>query len=201
LSWSSSSRCWYTSKIGAAFPWKRMCNTYSACECRSPTDFTYTSQWRWHYCICGTRAVEKLSPHRTGNGGCPDRGSSKCLATIICIHTTIHRAYMCFQAISSFAYGPGNNTVWLRSFCRVLWTQMNYDSRLRVCSISRHICAVDNSDAIRERGYKISLSISVWYCIAGSLSWAPVCYLVGRLLNDIVIFWKLFSRDWLELYL
>lgn len=122
LSWSTSFRCWYTSKIGAAFPWKRKCNTYGACECRSPTDFTDTSQWRWHNCICETRAVEKLLPLRTGNGGCPDRGSSKCLATIISIHTTTHRAYMCFQAIFSFAYGPGNNAVWMSSYCSIMET-------------------------------------------------------------------------------
>ena len=169
------------------------CNTYGACECRSPRDFTDTSQWRRHNCICETRAVEKLSPHRTGSGGCPDRGSSKHLATTSFIHTTTHRAYMCFQAIFIFACGPGNNAVWMSSFCTVLWKQMKHDLRLRVCSLSRHICAVDKFDAIRERGCKVRLSISVWYCIVASLSWVPVFYLVDRLLNDIV---KLFCRDW-----
>jgi hypothetical protein len=116
LSWSTSSRYWYTSKIGVAFPWNRKCSTYGACECRSSTVLTDTSQWRWHSCICETRRAEKLSPPRTGNGGCPDRGSSKYLVTISSIHTTTHRAYMCFQSIFSFACDPGNNAVWMRLF-------------------------------------------------------------------------------------
>jgi len=77
---------------------------------------------------------------------------------------------MCFQSIFSFAFDPGSNAVWMSSFCRVLWRQMKYVLRLRVCSVSRHICAVDNSNAVRKRGCKVPWSISVWYCIVGSLS-------------------------------
>jgi hypothetical protein len=41
------------------------------------------------------------------------------------------------------------------------------------------------------------ISDSVWTGIAG----APTCYMSGRLLKDVVIFWKLFYRGGLEMSL
>lgn len=48
-------------------PWNRKCDTCGTCECRSLTDSTDTSQWRYHNFSCRTKA-SKLMRHCTRNG-------------------------------------------------------------------------------------------------------------------------------------
>jgi hypothetical protein len=75
----------------------------------------------------------------------------------------------------------------------ILWTtDEGCFTRESVFSVhNSHLWTRDNFRAIRERGIS-SVSVSVFGLVSSrTLSWAPVCYSTGRLLNDIVIFWKL----------
>jgi hypothetical protein len=157
LPWSTSSRRWCVSTIGAASLWDKKCNTYyGTCECRSPTDCTDTSQWRCNDCSCGTRAVEKLTHE---DWDYPNRESSKYFMTINCIHTTTRGAHICLQTIvlygCNFANGYDINSLRMSSFYTTFCGQTKRVLRMRdVVNVHKsHLWARDNPHAIREGGY------------------------------------------------
>jgi hypothetical protein len=79
------------------------------------------------------------------------------------------------------------NTQWTHEECFTREGAFNiHNSRL---------WARDSPHAIRECGYQACFSVSVWLVSSGTSVLALVCYLPGWLLNDDVIFLKLFYRD------
>jgi hypothetical protein len=68
LFWSTSSRRYCFSTIGAASPWDRKCNRYSTMEFLPSVCSASTNLWKRHNCSCGTRTVEKLKQYRAGIG-------------------------------------------------------------------------------------------------------------------------------------
>jgi len=66
LFWSTSSRHYCVSTIGAGSPWDRKCNRYSTFL--PPMCYAGTNRRKHHNCSCGTRTVEKLTQYRAGIG-------------------------------------------------------------------------------------------------------------------------------------
>jgi len=63
--------------------------------------WTDYSQWRFHNCCSGTRALEKLTRYRVIIETVPTEGSRKYFLTVVWIHTTICGMDICFQTIVS----------------------------------------------------------------------------------------------------
>jgi hypothetical protein len=108
----------------------------------------------------------------------PNRGSSKYLITINCIHTTTHRAHIRFQMIilhrCNFANGYDINTLRMSSFYTTFCGQMKRVLCMTVCSMSTsHLWAWNNPHAIRECGYQVRFSVSVWAGIVGDIVMGP----------------------------
>jgi hypothetical protein len=74
LSWSTSSRRYCVSTIGAASPWDRMCNNYDTRERRSPKGYMDTNHWRRHNWSCVVGVVEKDTRYYTRVGTVPNEG-------------------------------------------------------------------------------------------------------------------------------
>jgi hypothetical protein len=130
----------------------------------------------------------------------PNRGSSKYFMAINCVHTTTRGAHICFQTIvlygCNFTNGNDINTLRMSSFLHnILWTDEACFTREVVFNVhNSHLWARDNPHVIRERGYKPSSASAFRLVSSGTLSWTPICYPTGWLLNDIVVFWNLFYR-------
>jgi len=61
---------------------------------------------------------------------------------------------------------------------------------------SNHIRAQNNPHDIQERRYHVRVSASTVGLVSSpTILGAPICYLIGRLINDIVIFRKLLCRS------
>jgi hypothetical protein len=77
----------------------------------------------------------------------------------------------------------------------ILWRDEACSTREGVFNArNRRTWALDNPQAIRERGYDVCFSVNVSAAIVAGTAMGPICHLNGKLLNDIVIFWTLFYR-------
>lgn len=81
-------------------------HTNGACERVLPTDSTDTSQWKCHNCICGKRAVEKLTqyPTRIENipANCLRSTSWQSVASIPLLEETIYQTATSWAHCDSF---------------------------------------------------------------------------------------------------
>jgi len=78
-----------------------------ACECGLPTDSTDTSQWKCHNCICGKRAVEKLTqyPRRIENipANCLRSTSWQSVTSIPLLEETVYQTATSCAHCDSFS--------------------------------------------------------------------------------------------------
>jgi hypothetical protein len=177
--------------IGAVSVWDRKCNTYSTCQCKSPVDCTDTSQWSFHSCSSGTRAVEKLTWYRIRIGTIPTESprstvrQSIASIPLLVECTSVSRRLSSTDAILQISL-ISTRCRWDNAFlCSILWTDeacFVHEGMLNVTSGR----AWDNPHAIRKHGYRACLSVSIWAGIVGAIS-----YPTGWLLST-VIFRKLF---------
>jgi hypothetical protein len=58
-----------------------------------------------------------------------------------------------------------------------------------------HLWTQDNPHAICEHGHQVCFSVSIWTGTVGTLSRAPICFLMSWTLSDIMIFLKWFYLD------
>jgi hypothetical protein len=116
--------------------------------------------------------------------------------TINCIHTTTRGAHICFQTIvlygCSFTDCYDINTLRMSSFFRTFCGQTKRVLRLRVCSTSTTVTS--GHRIILMQSANVGIKSASASALGLLLSWAPICYLTGWLLNNIVIFWKRFYR-------
>jgi hypothetical protein len=116
-------------------------------------------------------------------------------------------ANICFQTIvlyrCNFANRYDINTLRMSSFYTTFCGQRKRDLRVRVCSTSTAVTSGHGLILMLSANVGIkSASASAFGLVSsGSLSWAPICYLTCWLLNDIVIFWKLFYQGCLKMCL
>jgi hypothetical protein len=156
------------------------------------------------YCRCGTRAVEKLTRYHTRIRNIPTEGPRNVF------HDYQLNSYHYLQSAHIF---PENHPQsrqfwkWLRRqhaedelfVHSILWTDAGF--RHEVCIISTPV--VSGHEIILMLSLNVGIKpTSSWefgLIRSGTLSWAPNCYLTGCLLNDIVIFLKLFYRGCLKM--
>jgi hypothetical protein len=116
------------------------------------------------------------------------------------IHTATHRVHI-FQMIvlkKVFKFVNDNDidTLQTVSFCLIYCGQRKHVLLVRVSSTSTsHLWEWDNSCAVCERGIRFASVSALALELSGMLSWASTCYLPGWLLNNVVVFWKLFYWD------
>jgi hypothetical protein len=94
--------------------------------------------------------------------------------TINCIHTTTRGALICFQTIvlygCSFTNGYDVNTLRISSFSQHSVDRRRVFTREGLFSVhNSHLWARDNPHAIRERGYRVRFSVSLWAGIVGDI--------------------------------
>jgi hypothetical protein len=195
-------RCW----LLCLFDLHGQINTYSTCECRSPTDCTDTSQLRCHNYSCGTRAVEKLTRYRTRIGTITTEGpQSTSWRTFASIPLLAERASVSRRSSSTDAIlrmATSTRCGWAL-FYTTFCGQTKRVLRVRVCSASTTVTSGHGIILMLSANVGIkSTSASAFGLVSsGTLSWAPICYWTVWLLNDIVIFWKLFYRGCLKMCL
>jgi hypothetical protein len=85
-----------------------------------------------------------------------------------------HYSHICFQTIVlhgfNFANGYDINTLADELFLHILWTDEACFTREGVFNVhNSHLWAQDNPHAIRERGYQVRFSVSVWAGIVGDI--------------------------------
>ena len=126
--------------------------------------------------------MEELLWNRTGIGAVPTGSPRSTLRRSIAsipLHAEVTYVSRRSSALRVF---PGKNAMWASFFCTLLCRQMIIYS-WGVC----FLCAVVNSDAIRESWYKVRFCVSVTF-----VSWGS--FLSHCLLNVIVIPWELLRR-------
>lgn len=153
LSWSVSSR------LGAASPCDRNCNSLGIYEGRLPSGSVDTSYWRCRNC----RREAHMMSHK--NWGHPNQGSSKYFMVISCIHTTTRGEHTSSWIIVPYRcnFTNGDNTTpWMSSFYITFCRQRKYILPVRVCSVSTAVTSGNKTILMHECGYEIHFSISVW---------------------------------------
>jgi hypothetical protein len=81
--------------------------------------------------------------------------------------------------------------------------QTKHALRMRVCSTSTTVTSRQGIILMLSANVDVKSTSASAFGLESSvtLPWAPICCLIGWLLNDIVIFWKLFYRGCLEVCL
>jgi hypothetical protein len=173
---------------------RQKCNTYSTCECRSPTDFTDTSQWRFLICSCGTRAVEKFTwcPTRIGSIPVEDPRSTLwrwiSFIPLLVERTSLSKRLSSMDGIWRMAMTSkhcGSYPFYI-TFCG----KTKYFLPLRICPKSTTVISGHRTILTLSANVGVkSASVSAFGLESSeTLSWAPNFYMTGWLLNDIMIF-------------
>jgi hypothetical protein len=99
---------------------------------------------------------------------------------------------------TQYANGYDTNTLRMSSFCTTFCGQTKRVLHVRVCSTSTTVTSGHGIILMVSANVGIlSATASAFGLVSsGTLSWAPICYWTGWMLNDIVIFWKLFYRGY-----
>ena len=105
------------------------------------------------------------------------------------IHITVRQTYICAQTIETYGSNFANgytNTLLIDHFTQ------NSTHIQRPQQSHTHMAFRDY--AVIEHVFKSTSVSAFWLVSTETLSWAPVCYPTGWVLNNIVVFWKMLYR-------